>query len=225
MPYTLTFTGHGSSWCKVNNTTVTFPYTLKNGDVITFGNDSDQDQYFTVNGERLTSGSSALSNTNIAIVGVVASPVREDEYTINYTEIVTKQVDLTTLTGWANLSDGEHIITIKAKADGYRDSRASEGVQVTKGSTGETWVLNETISLPSADFTANFTSNNKQYIRIKVYTPELVYAASSVDTYAVYTIKPATWYDEAYRTLTFATAPTGDLLTWLQANGTKQGGG
>ena len=26
-------------------------------------------------------------------------------------------------------------------------------------------------------------------------------------------------------TLTFETAPTGDLLTWLQANGTKQGGG
>ena len=27
---------------------------------------------------------------------------------------------------------------------------------------------------------------------------------------------------EVYRTITFATAPTGELLTWLQANGTKQ---
>lgn len=28
--------------------------------------------------------------------------------------------------------------------------------------------------------------------------------------------------DDEYRTLTFASSPTGDLLTWLQANGTKQ---
>lgn len=142
MPHTLTFTGHGSSWCKVNNQTVTFPYTLKNGDVITFGNNGDQDQYFTVNEEKLTSGSSTLSNTNIAIVGVVASPVREDEYTINYTEVARKSVDLTTLTGWANLSDGGHTITIKAKADGYRDSQASAGVSVTKGAGGYTVTMN-----------------------------------------------------------------------------------
>ena len=49
---------------------------------------------------------------------------------------MSKQVELTTLTGWANLSDGEHTITIKAKADGYRDSQPSAGVQVTKGSSG-----------------------------------------------------------------------------------------
>lgn len=43
-------------------------------------------------------------------------------------------VDLTTLSGWAALSDGEHTITIKAKADGYKDSQPSAGVQVTKAS-------------------------------------------------------------------------------------------
>lgn len=45
---------------------------------------------------------------------------------------MSKQVDLTSLTGWANLSDGGHTITIKAKADGYKDSQPSAGVQVTK---------------------------------------------------------------------------------------------
>ena len=30
------------------------------------------------------------------------------------------------------------------------------------------------------------------------------------------------WYNEAYKTLVFDTPPTGDLLTWLQANATKQ---
>nr|DAW66811.1 MAG TPA: hypothetical protein [Caudoviricetes sp.] len=44
---------------------------------------------------------------------------------------MSKQVDLATLTGWANLSAGEHTITIKAKADGYKDSQPSAGVQVT----------------------------------------------------------------------------------------------
>ena len=44
-----------------------------------------------------------------------------------------KQVDLTTLPGWASLSTGSHNITIVAKADGYRDSQQSAGVEVTKG--------------------------------------------------------------------------------------------
>ena len=30
------------------------------------------------------------------------------------------------------------------------------------------------------------------------------------------------WNNEAYKTLVFDTPPTGDLLTWLQANATKQ---
>jgi len=30
------------------------------------------------------------------------------------------------------------------------------------------------------------------------------------------------WTDEKYRTVTFLEPPTGDLLTWLQANAVKQ---
>ena len=41
-------------------------------------------------------------------------------------------VDLTTLSGWSSLSSGTHNITIVAKADGYRDSEKSAGVEVTK---------------------------------------------------------------------------------------------
>lgn len=86
-------------------------------------------------------------------------------------------------------------------------------------------MLNETISLPSTNLEADFTSNNTQYRSIERNFPELIYRKSSTGGDAVYTTKPANWYNEAYRTLTFATPPTGDLLTWLQANGTKQGGG
>lgn len=32
----------------------------------------------------------------------------------------------------------------------------------------------------------------------------------------------ATWIKQAYRTITFDEAPTGDLLAWLQANAVQQ---
>ena len=46
-----------------------------------------------------------------------------------------KLVDLTTLSGWANLSDGNHTIKIVAKGTGYIDSEKSAGVEVFKGYT------------------------------------------------------------------------------------------
>ena len=44
-----------------------------------------------------------------------------------------QQIDLSTLSGWANLSSGQHSITVKAKASGYGDSAASNAVSVEKG--------------------------------------------------------------------------------------------
>lgn len=53
---------------------------------------------------------------------------------------VTSQqsVDLTTLSGWADLANGNHIIKIVAKADGYKDSEKSTGVEVTKSASPKT---------------------------------------------------------------------------------------
>ena len=41
-------------------------------------------------------------------------------------------VDLTTLSGWSDVSAGSHTLKVKAKATGYRDSALSAGVQFTK---------------------------------------------------------------------------------------------
>ena len=41
-------------------------------------------------------------------------------------------IDLTTLSGWGNVANGEHNIQVVAKADGYRDSEKSTGVSFTK---------------------------------------------------------------------------------------------
>lgn len=99
-------------------------------------------------------------------------------------------------------------------------------------STGETWVLNETINV-STDFSydINFESNNESYITIESLKDGFVralkynYKDSSSGVTTAYTDDDGyvSWSNQAYRTITFETAPTGDLLTWLQANGTKQG--
>ena len=49
------------------------------------------------------------------------------------TPTTKQQIDLSTLSGWANLSSGQHSITVKAKASGYGDSAASNAVSVEKG--------------------------------------------------------------------------------------------
>lgn len=76
---------------------------------------------------------------------------------------MTKQVDLTTLTGWANLSDGEHQVTIVAKGTGYRDSNPSTPVAITKGA-----VAGNTLTVKSEHITARVngvavTKNNSPY--------------------------------------------------------------
>ena len=50
-----------------------------------------------------------------------------------------KQIDLTTLPGWANLSSGNHTIKIKAKGTGYKESELSAGVTVSKAASTVTF--------------------------------------------------------------------------------------
>lgn len=50
------------------------------------------------------------------------------------TPTTKQQIDLSTLSGWANLSSGNHNITIKAKGAYYMDSPYSNSVVVRKGS-------------------------------------------------------------------------------------------
>ena len=89
---------------------------------------------------------------------------------------------------------------------------------VPQPSSGETWVLNETLTLTRNTFSVDFTANNSNYTEIWMSDRELAYGDSSNVVYAT----KGGWIDEANKTLVFATAPTGDLLTWLQSNGTKQ---
>lgn len=102
----------------------------------------------------------------------------------------------------------------------------------TSGVAKETWVLNETINREAAvSFSANFTSNGFSYIGLELKrgapTPggisyDLCYKKDSGGIIVVLGGDMISWESPAYRKLTFDTPPTGDLLTWLQANGVKQ---
>lgn len=84
----------------------------------------------------------------------------------------------------------------------------------------ETWVLNSTIT-GNGNFTADFTSNGKSFYSIVVSGSITSYGEKMGGNLIVYA-KGSGWNNEAYRTIVFDTSPSGDLLTWLQANGTKQ---
>lgn len=97
-------------------------------------------------------------------------------------------------------------------------------------SSGETWVLNETLKGEPYGLyneyatTIDFTSNGENFTKIGVdndhsTNPWIRYYTNSTEN-LVYSY--GKWSNTAYRTITFAIPPTGDLLTWLQANGTKQ---
>lgn len=104
-----------------------------------------------------------------------------------------------------------------------------KNVNASGGSQGETWLIGEKASIYSFDFNVPFTSNNTQYVKLEswfnVNTYYLRYYESINPVYktTVYTYdyENGNWTDEAYRTITFDTAPTGDLLKWLQINAVK----
>lgn len=91
--------------------------------------------------------------------------------------------------------------------------------------TTETWLLNETLSGTLGSnvepIVINFESNGTNYVSLFKDTRRLYYSRASGKPTPVYDDLGG-WDNLAYRTITFATPPTGDLLTWLQANGVKQ---
>lgn len=93
----------------------------------------------------------------------------------------------------------------------------------SSGGAKETWVLNSAADPSSSvqdvvTFNVDFTSNGLSFSSIVLSTN--LRAQISYDSTTVKML--GRWASEAYRKLTFDTPPTGDLLTWLQANGVKQ---
>ena len=92
----------------------------------------------------------------------------------------------------------------------------------------ETWVIKSDATGAFATTQISFTSNGQKFTSIGAEYDAGSYIILRYDNNEV-----AAWdiygggggyefYNEAYRKLTFDTPPTGALLTWLQANATRQ---
>lgn len=119
-----------------------------------------------------------------------------------------------------------------------KDSTAHDksGTEITgilesgDSSSGETWVLNSTIDVTAKfSYNVDFKSNGEDYeifaiggmgsISDEIYY-NLIYGSKKVLPSDLGGIFDST--TSAYRKITFTTPPTGDLLTWLEANAVKQ---
>ena len=93
--------------------------------------------------------------------------------------------------------------------------------------SGETWYLNSTISLrPMFTAEIQFVSNGQNFSSLKVDDNPPWSRGVWYDTLMVYGNDLGSGWgingaNEVYRTITFEEEPTGDLLAWLQANGTQ----
>lgn len=98
----------------------------------------------------------------------------------------------------------------------------------------ETWIINKTPNLTVQTYEVIFTSywslagvSGHQYSKIVMQSTTIAYVDSNNNSETVYNSSSG-WSvklgaEEPQRTITFDSSPTGDLLTWLQANAVKQG--
>ena len=95
----------------------------------------------------------------------------------------------------------------------------------------ETWVIKDTAPVDEASWPLAvdiaFTSHGSHYTGIEIGSfptgnfLRYTISGGAVDIASFTDGSPFVWYDDADKTLVFDTAPTGDLLTWLQKNADK----
>ena len=88
----------------------------------------------------------------------------------------------------------------------------------------KTWVINKSPDVNTDMLvTINFTSNGESFDQFQVDAamPGIIYLKNG---YGLgYQYDSSSWsFGETYRTVVFETVPTGELLTWLQANAVPQ---
>ena len=142
-----------------------------------------------------------------------------------------KQVDLTTLSGWANLSAGNHTIKIKAKGTGYKDSELSVGVTVSKAPNTVTlekgtykFKDNPALSVIALN-SFTFVSSNVSCDGIRVDTSAIYYIIGGRESTSYNTTRA--WIED-YQTITLSTSQTvsAEFYNWAitQGNLVKQTG-
>lgn len=98
---------------------------------------------------------------------------------------------------------------------------------ISGGAAKETWIIKSSATGGFATTQIAFTSNGQKFTSIGAYDSTGFAMILYYDSYEVAGYDPRVggvyeFDSEAYRKLTFDAPPTGELLTWLQANGVKQ---
>lgn len=97
------------------------------------------------------------------------------------------------------------------------------------GDTSETWVIKSSAHGELVTTQIAFTSNGQKFTSIGTNSDSgviiLRYDNNEVAGYDPGLEQQYSFDDDAYRTITFATPPTGALLSWLQTNATKKASG
>ena len=110
----------------------------------------------------------------------------------------------------------------------YRLTNSTLQSAIQNIQTGGTWVIKNDASGVFATTQISFTSNGQKFTSIGAAYDAGSFVILRYDNGEVAGYDTAggdvvyEFYDDAYRKLTFDTPPTGDLLTWLQSNATKQ---
>lgn len=142
-----------------------------------------------------------------------------------------KQIDLTTLPGWANLSSGNHTIKIKAKGTGYIDSELSAGVVVSKAPSTVTlekgtykFVDNPEKPSELIQVNFNFVSNQASFTRFVIgifgFNNGIYYRVPSEEEVSVKVYNWTSWA-AGYQTITLSTAQTvsAEFYKWAITDG------
>ena len=179
----------------------------------------------TVTSKTLQKGYTAHDKSGTKITGTLEVPATEEQ-----------TVELSMLSGNQVIQPTNGKVMSKVtvqKPDTLLPENIKKGVVIggvtgtlEAGGTRETWVIKSDASGEFATTQIAFTSNGQKFTSIgSVYnggTVILYYDNNEIAGYdpgfgGVYEFE-----NEAYRTLTFDTQPTGALFTWLQSNATKQ---
>ena len=110
----------------------------------------------------------------------------------------------------------------------YRLTNSTLQSAIQNIQTGGTWVIKNDASGVFATTQISFTSNGQKFTSIGAAYDAGSFVILRYDNGEVAGYDTAggdvvyEFYNDAYRKLTFDTPPTGDLLTWLQSNATKQ---
>nr|DAI55030.1 MAG TPA: hypothetical protein [Caudoviricetes sp.] len=175
--------------------------------------------YFNLNGTDLASSEKSLSLTEDATIKLY---VTSGDLSAAAFSVIVDGVSVTVPDN-KTIDVYKQDVQISVSYD-YEHSPAELALTInyhaSEQPTSETWLLKEVPSITGSGFyNISFTSNGESFNNLSYNTNDggLLAYGFSIPAYNANN----GWTNQAYRTITFSTPPTGDLLVWLRANGLK----